>query len=347
MKKGIKIALAVVAAGVAVAAVMLLGRGGHDTKNGEAAPEDYIEYCSIGYSDIIAEIVQGYKLHWAEGEPASLGLSSVYGYESEFGGFVEKDINGDGVTELLIGDQFEDGTYALYDIYTFNRESGEIVHLLSGGERDSFVLNGSGAIVEKGSNSADDSFTKFFIIKDYALQSVDCIEDDLMRLQMDKFLRYVAPTMYVVVQNGQPMYQLIKTFDDCYLVEGQDSCRISKEGVEIELWSAYDGKGVVFLSTVGAAPVYAAPDYDSMVIGECVCEEGYCPESYRCLGYVPGVASAGGSVSSASGWFKIALDGASSGATSASSDGDSSASSAGAVGFVSESVTSWDFVDRN
>lgn len=151
-------------------------------------PAEIEEYGEIGYSDIVSFIVVGYQIHWEEGGPEVLDLSSVYSYCSPYAGFAMKDINGDGIKELMIGDQFEDGSYALYDIYTINPKDASLIHLAKGGERDRFVINGSGIIVETGSNSADDSFTRGFTISGGELVPVDAWDDDLMALELEKFV---------------------------------------------------------------------------------------------------------------------------------------------------------------
>lgn len=127
--------------------------------------EEVIDYGEIGFSDIVSYIVVGYQSHWEDMDPAEMNLSSVYRYCSPYCGFCQKDINGDGIPELLIGDKFEDGSSVLYDIYTIHPKTASLIHLASGGERDRFTVNESGTIIEEGSNSASDSFTKAYRIR--------------------------------------------------------------------------------------------------------------------------------------------------------------------------------------
>lgn len=149
--------------------------------------EDMVEYGEIGFADLVSFLVQGFQCKWDGMSPEDQGLSSVYSYNSKYAGFTIKDINGDGIKELLIGDQFEDGETTLYDIYTIYPEDGSLIHLAKGGERDSFVITGNGTIVEHGSNSAFDSFEKGFVIKEGNLVVTDSLEDDLMTLDLQKF----------------------------------------------------------------------------------------------------------------------------------------------------------------
>ena len=302
------LALCCTAALLCTVVAILLHKG-----SGCAPADEDTDACGIAYSDIVSFIVQGYKSHWDGISPDEMGLSYVYGYESELCGFCQQDIDGDGVPELLIGDDFVEGDYALYDIFTFDVMSGNPVHLFSGGERDSFVINGRGVIIETGSNSAEDSFTRFYEVKDSALNEIDCAADDLMTLEFDHFLRYVAPGCFVAMEGDELLGQLLRTFDDSYEIEAQDVAVCPKDGISIEYWSAWDGKGVVFLKNPGSASVHSDADAGCEVIGEILYDEGYCPESYPCLGYKPG-------------WFKVEF--------------------CGSEGFVSESLCTWDFADR-
>lgn len=185
--------LTILFAGIA-GIVAIAGCGGRNA--GESAGEDMVDYGRIGYADIVSFICQGYQCRWDTMKPEDQGLSPVYSYSSEYAGFAEKDINGDGIPELVIGDQFEDGTYRIYDIYTINPDDGSLIHLASGGERDTFVINGSGVIIEEGSSSAFDSFQRGFTIEDGALvklRSGDAgWEDSLMIIDFDNFSRLAA-----------------------------------------------------------------------------------------------------------------------------------------------------------
>lgn len=150
-----------------------------------ASEEDMVENGKIGYADIVSFLVQGFQCNWDGISPEDQGLSPVYSYNSEYAGFAIKDINGDGIEELLIGDAFEDGSYFLYDIYTINPEDGSLFHLAKGGERDTFMVNGAGVITESGSNSAFDSFTKGYVIKDGSLEEVQAWNDDMLTIEFE------------------------------------------------------------------------------------------------------------------------------------------------------------------
>ena len=137
--------------------------------------EEVIDYGEIGFSDIVSYIVVGYQSHWEDMNPDEMDLSSVYCYCSPYCGFCQKDINDDGIPELLIGDKFEDGSTVLYDIYTIHPKTASLIHLARGGERDRFTVNGSGTIIEEGSNSAFESFTKAYRIKNGKLVEMKAV----------------------------------------------------------------------------------------------------------------------------------------------------------------------------
>jgi len=156
---------------------------------------DYTEYF-CGYDDRISFIVEGYQSHWDGFSPEDLELSNIYKYESPYGGFAKTDLDGDGTEELLLGDQFENGDYQIYDIFTFDKTTGDIIHLFCGGERNWCTFNGSGVIIETGSNSADDSFTKYYVIKNLKLKKLgrnQPVTKDIFIPNLDKFINYAQP----------------------------------------------------------------------------------------------------------------------------------------------------------
>ena len=88
------------------------------------------EIVYTAYDDIISYIVQGYKSHWAEGmSPATYGLSREYLKESSHAGFCKTDIDGDGIIDLILGEQFPEGPTAVYDLLTIDSKTQKIKHL--------------------------------------------------------------------------------------------------------------------------------------------------------------------------------------------------------------------------
>lgn len=149
-------------------------------------------YCS--YDDMISFIVEGYQMHWSfETRPDEYGMSSIYCYESPCAGFVKKDIDGNGIEDLILGENGPDGPTVIYDIMTIDPETFDRVNVVSGGERDRFHIVGN-IIVEEGSNSAFDSFRRVYRFEDGRLERVECTVDEASyeRLDLDCFIRYAS-----------------------------------------------------------------------------------------------------------------------------------------------------------
>ena len=109
-------------------------------------------------------------------------------------------------------------------------------------------------------------------------------------------LRDSSPQKKVIVSEGGIVARYLAEDGDNYIGEIQDSLWIPKSRAMVETWYASDGRGVVFLKGFGIAPAYAEPDSSSEHIGRLVYEEGSCPCTYDCLGYVDG-------------WFKLRISG--------------------------------------
>jgi len=366
---------------------------------------DYSEEFT-GYDDRISYIVEGYIMHWDGFAPENLELSYIYKYESPNGGFVKYDLDGDGTEELLMGDQFENGDYQIYDIFTFDKSTGDIIHLFCGGERDWCTLNGSGVIIETGSNSAIESITQYYILKNLKLKKIDggkAVTNDLLPLKMDKFINYVqpeqkqeplcgghteqrdlsmedlelfrsvlgedvftplsvatqvvagmnyrfwcryddgsvdapgycyitifrplqgnpvlsavrdesgsGPEMMIIVDNEGMIGRYVGEDETSYHGEIQDDYWVEKDKAHIETVKAVDGRGILSLKEPGKKPAYSLPDVTSEVAGTLIHEEGYVPETYRCLGYLKG-------------WFLADLN--------------------GVAGFIQEDLVAWDAVN--
>lgn len=208
---------------VLAAALAMVACGGSK----KLTKEQIIEYGEIAYSGIVSYIVQGYQSNWVLMDPAAeMNLSPVYSYSSPYAGFAQQDIDGDGFDELLIGDQFEDGSYALYDIYRFSPKDATLSHLASGGERDRYTITSDGVIVESGSNSASDSFEKGFKIEDNSLVELkdQSWEESLMAVSLEKFSDLAKPQMFAggYTEQREPTEEEVEMFkavtSDCDIV---------------------------------------------------------------------------------------------------------------------------------
>ena len=89
---------------------------------------------------------------WLTGQPASVNL-----------GYALKDIDGNGVRELLVGENYdgsEEGT-VLYDMYTIR--DGELLHVFDGWDRNRYYLCTNGNFINEGSSGAMQSNTAYYI----------------------------------------------------------------------------------------------------------------------------------------------------------------------------------------
>lgn len=162
----------------------------HGRRDVKPIPELLEEVTVSSYDDIIDFLGKGISCHWDGMDPDEKDLSPVYMYCSPSCGYCLTDLSGDGVQELLIGDCFEDsGDYQVYDIFTRDIATGELIHLFKGGERDWCSFNGSGIVFENGSDSAFDSFTRHYAITGTKMEPIEdkAVECTLLELHFNKF----------------------------------------------------------------------------------------------------------------------------------------------------------------
>lgn len=138
------------------------------------------------YEELIEDVSERIKSKDTDA-PADDRFSSaliVSGYYADrVRGYLIQDIDGDGVEELIFG---ENGTDAegvrgtiVYDIYTIS--GGELVHVLDGWVRNRYYLCENGMIANEGSNGADNSSYAYFTLENNALHLVESVICDGMR----------------------------------------------------------------------------------------------------------------------------------------------------------------------
>lgn len=109
-----------------------------------------------------------------------------------------------------------------------------------------------------------------------------------------------ASQMKVVVLEDGMVARYVGEDEDAYTCDIQDTFLVGKDEACVELWSAADGKGVVFLKRPGSRPAYSSPDAAAGVVGELIYESGYVPDTYPCLGL---------ELELGDGWYKIDVGG--------------------------------------
>ncbi len=110
------------------------------------------------YKDVLAKHVQAINEKWDAKKLEGEEMSTMYAAVAENSdkplesiGYIYKDLNHDGIDELLIG-EIADGEWKgiVYDIYTVvNREPA---HVLSGSDKDRYFVNQYGAIIKEFNN---------------------------------------------------------------------------------------------------------------------------------------------------------------------------------------------------
>lgn len=141
------------------------------------------------YEDIISFVKRGYADKWQSISPEDIDVSYIYRYSSPSMGYAIMDINDDGIHELLLGDTPDEGHYEIYDVFTYDVNTGHVKHVASGGERDRYTLNGEGVLIRNSSNSAFDSSTKYYRLNGDTLEEIkeNGINEDLKIIKLETF----------------------------------------------------------------------------------------------------------------------------------------------------------------
>lgn len=88
----------------------------------------------------------------------------------------------------------------------------------------------------------------------------------------------------VVDADGKVLGRYVRTEVDSFTVGVQDIFNVPKSGNRVVTYRAEKGQGVIRCKKEGRVNVYSSPDSKSEIIGHLVYENGYVPETYRCLG---------------------------------------------------------------
>ena len=139
------------------------------------------------YQELLDVIAKGLKEGFPEGKLDELGMTASVFYTGdksyEILGYLLKDLDGDGVEELLIGENAADGSgpdtgwdSIIYDMFAIR--GGELVHIFDGWERNRYYLCENGAVANEGSSGAAYSSWEFFTYKNGELKLIESIFTD-------------------------------------------------------------------------------------------------------------------------------------------------------------------------
>ncbi|SNS52228.1 Signal transducer regulating beta-lactamase production, contains metallopeptidase domain [Anaerovirgula multivorans] len=132
-----------------------------------------------GYDELIAQardVLENFDGNYPEEEPFSSVFYQNWDYETL--GYLIKDIDGNGIDELIFGantDGWDNGSWdgVIYDIYTI--VNGEVFHVLDGWERNRYYLCKNGCIANEGSSSAFESSYNYYTYSGTELPLVESI----------------------------------------------------------------------------------------------------------------------------------------------------------------------------
>lgn len=179
---------------IIIVAIAMTGCG--NNRNKAANTHETLESQQSSYTGIVSFIVNGYQCGWEGMDFYEKGsLSMAYLSCSPDYGYAERDINGDGVNELLIGKDEDDGTYKIFDIWTTDSDDGQLVHIANGDDRDWFVINGDGVIIE---STVDLRMNVEKVLKGWQIEGAERVKmkgdawhDTLLKLKFVKFSELV------------------------------------------------------------------------------------------------------------------------------------------------------------
>lgn len=112
----------------------------------------------------------------------------------------------------------------------------------------------------------------------------------------------IATTMYaqktsgkvVVNKNGEIVGRYIGENKTQYHIQAQDDSWEPKKGLKVVLYSATNGKGIVFPKNTGIINVRKSPNTSASILAKINYKKGDLPETFDCLGLE-------------NGWFKIKI----------------------------------------
>ncbi len=88
------------------------------------------------YIDLVERVTRDIRENWENENPADVGVSEIFAYYADHGtfGWLQRDVNGDGIDELLLGEiTQENWTSPIYNVFTLTEE-GQLQWVLEGWE---------------------------------------------------------------------------------------------------------------------------------------------------------------------------------------------------------------------
>lgn len=171
------------------------------------APLEEIDYS--GYDELIAQardVLENFDGNYPEEEPFSSVFYQHWDYETL--GYLIKDIDGNGVDELIFGantDGWDNGGWdgIVYDIYTIVNE--EVVHVLDGWERNRYYLCENGVIANETSSTAFEFSYNYYAYSGTQLTLVESVIHNSLQDEEDPW--FYSTENEPDVKNAEPISQ--------------------------------------------------------------------------------------------------------------------------------------------
>ena len=139
------------------------------------------------YDELIAVISKGLRNGFSEEEQFAMDISTCFFMNSsdfEILGYIKRDLDGDGVDELILGENAADGSgpqdgwdSIIYDLFTM--KDGKLVHVFDGWERNRFYMCEDGTIANEGSSGAAYSSWAYYKYRDGKIEIIESVFTDL------------------------------------------------------------------------------------------------------------------------------------------------------------------------
>ena len=128
------------------------------------------------YDELIGKMEHISETNHTIGGFKSIGVSYVYGFAQNLDGvgFYLKDLDNDGVEEMMIGCNSSGAGYGMfYDMYTI--KDGKLTQVVCGGERDTYELCKNNIIRYEGSSSAATGWDAYYTYSDGKMNLIECV----------------------------------------------------------------------------------------------------------------------------------------------------------------------------
>jgi len=158
----------------------------------ETTTQNKIDY-SV-YDELIRKTTNGLSNGFTSKEMTELDLADAF-YTSKMvarsAGYMIKDLDGNGIDELILGVNGEDSYYAIYDIFTI--DNGELKHVVKGAERSKYYICTNGMLENIGSSGANYTSYAYYNYTGTSLELKECVFTDDRLPGYKYFYSKVAP----------------------------------------------------------------------------------------------------------------------------------------------------------